>query len=50
MYPCRTDTAFKWLHKPMAKSDVKANGQKAVKNLIDIGNKVNYYEKCQFLF
>ncbi|CAB3232888.1 unnamed protein product [Arctia plantaginis] len=36
----QTDTAFKWLHKPMAKSDVKANGQQAVKNLIDIGNKM----------
>ncbi|XP_075987203.1 vinculin-like [Anticarsia gemmatalis] len=37
----QSETAFKWLHKPMTKSDVKAKGQEAVKNLIEVGRKMS---------
>ncbi|KAH9637815.1 hypothetical protein HF086_017593 [Spodoptera exigua] len=34
------DLASKWLSKPMCKPDVKTKGQEAVRNLMDVANKV----------
>ncbi|PZC72485.1 hypothetical protein B5X24_HaOG211109 [Helicoverpa armigera] len=34
------DAASKWLLKPVSKAEIKANGQEAVRNLIEVANKI----------